>query len=69
MNVKILRLNKAGVPVSWLTREEAATLLVKEQVMWSLGAVVAELYGGYNNSGIQSVLRLPSIVALSLIHI
>ena len=45
MNVKILRLNKAGVPVSWLTREEAATLLVKEQVMWSLGAVVAELYG------------------------
>ena len=63
MNVKILRLNKAGIPVSWLTREEAATLLVKDQVMWSLGEVVSELYGGYNNSGIQSVLQLPSIVA------
>lgn len=63
VNVKILRLNKAGIPVSWLTREEAATLLVKEQVMWSFGKVVAELYGGYNNAGIQSVLRLPSIVA------
>lgn len=63
MNAKILRLNKAGVPVSWLTREETATLLVKDQVIWSLGDTVMEIRGGYNRVGVQSVLKLPSIVA------
>ena len=63
MNAKILRLNKAGMPVSWLTREETATLLVKELVIWSLGNTVMEIRGGYNRHGEQSVLKLPSIVA------
>ena len=63
MNAKILRLNKAGIPVSWLTREETATLLVKDLVIWSLGDTVMEIRGGYNRQGIRSVLRLPSIVA------
>ncbi len=63
MNAKILRLNKAGIPVSWLTREETATLMVKDQVIWSLGDTVMEIRGGYNRIGIQSVLKLPSIVA------
>lgn len=63
MNAKILRLNKAGIPVSWLTREETATLLVKDQVIWSLGETVFEMRGGHNRCGIQSVLKLPSIVA------
>ncbi len=63
MNAKILRLNKAGIPVSWLTREETATLLVKDLVIWSLGNTVMEIRGGYNRRGEQSVLRLPSIVA------
>ena len=63
MNAKILRLNKAGIPVSWLTREETATLLVKDQVIWSLGDTVMEIRGGYNRHGVRSVLRLPSIVA------
>ena len=63
MSAKVLRLNKAGIPVSWLTREETATLLVKDLVVWSLGSTVFEMRGGINHSGDQSVLRLPSIVA------
>lgn len=63
MNAKILRLNKAGIPVSWLTREQTATLLVKELVIWSLGDTVIEMRGGYNRCGEQSILQLPSIVA------
>ena len=63
MHVKILRLNKAGIPVGWLTREETATLLAKDQVIWSLGEPVMEIRGGVNREGIRSVLRLPSIVA------
>lgn len=38
-------------------------MLVKDQVVWSLGSTVCEMRGGYNRSGRQSVLRLPSIVA------
>ena len=60
---KILRLNKAGHPVSWLTREETATLLVKDQVIWTLGNTVMEIRGGFNRQGCQSVLKLPRIVA------
>ena len=63
MNAKILRLNKAGIPVSWLTTEETATLLVKDLVVWSVGSTVLEMRGGINRSGEQSILRLPSIVA------
>ena len=63
MNAKILRLNKTGIPVSWLTQEETATLLVKDLVVWSMGSTVFEMRGGINRSGKQSVLRLPSIVA------
>jgi len=59
---KILRLNKAGYPISWLTREETATLIVKEQVIWSMGSTVMEIRGGLNRSGLQSVLKLPSII-------
>ena len=47
MSAKVLRLNKAGIPVSWLTREETATLLVKDLVVWSLGSTVFEMRGGY----------------------
>ncbi|MDE0509322.1 MAG: HNH endonuclease, partial [Gammaproteobacteria bacterium] len=63
MNAKILRLNKAGAPVAWLTREETATLIVKEMVIWSMGEAVLEIRGGYNRLGERSVLVLPSIVA------
>lgn len=63
MNAKILRLNKAGMPVCWLTREETATLMVKDQIIWTLGSTIMEIRGGYNRQGEQSVLILPSIVA------
>lgn len=63
LSAKILRLNKAGYPVSWLTREETATLIVKDQVVWSLGKTVMEIRGGINRGGFQSILKLPSIVA------
>ncbi len=62
-NAKILRLNKAGTPIDWITREEAATLVVKDQVVWALGEHAFEIRGGINRMGRQSVLSLPSILA------
>jgi hypothetical protein len=61
-NAKILRLNKAGTPIDWITREEAATLVVKDQVVWALGEDAFEIRGGINRLR-QSVLSLPSILA------
>jgi len=40
MNSKVLRLNKAGTPIAWLSWQETATLLVKDQVLWSIGDTV-----------------------------
>ncbi|MBX2838559.1 MAG: HNH endonuclease [Gammaproteobacteria bacterium] len=63
MNAKVLRLNKAGAPIAWLSWQETATLVVKDQVIWSLGEVIHTIRGGYNKSGVRSCLELPSIVA------
>ena len=57
MNTKILRLNKTGLPVSWLTREETATLVVKELVIWSLGNTVMEIRGVHGSWCFAVVLR------------
>lgn len=62
-NAKILRLNKAGTPIDWISREQAATLVVKDQVVWALGENAFEIRGGINRQGRQSFLSLPSILA------
>ena len=63
MNAKVLRLNKAGTPIAWLSWQETATLMVKDQVIWSLGETIHTVHGGYNRSGVRSKLELPSIIA------
>ena len=63
MNAKVLRLNKAGIPIAWLSWQETATLVVKEQVIWSLGETLHTIRGGYDRAGRRSCLELPSIVA------
>lgn len=63
MNSKVLRLNKAGTPIAWLSWQETATLIVKDQVIWSLGETVFRVRGGYNHKGVRSELELPSIIA------
>ena len=55
INTRILRLNKAGVPLQWLDREQAATLLVKGLVLWSLGDTTLTIRGGHNRQGLRSV--------------
>ena len=58
-----MRLNKAGWPLDWLTREEATTLIVKGAVIWSLGDRATILRGGVNRAGIRSEIHVPSIIA------
>ena len=65
MQCRILRLNKAGLPKSWLSYEEAATLYSKGQVMWTLGRDSFLFRGGYNSLGQRSHLALAPIIACS----
>ncbi len=64
-HTRVLRLNKAGLPLEWLTRQEAVTLLVKSNVIWSLGSSRLILRGGMNKSGQRSEIRVPPIIATS----
>lgn len=60
---RILKLNNSGLPRSWVSREEAATLYVKEHVLWSVGVDVLRINGGINRYGKRSFLMLAPIIA------
>jgi 5-methylcytosine-specific restriction endonuclease McrA len=65
MQQKVLRLDKAGHPMSWLPVEQAASLYVKQQVLWNLGDNHFRLHGGVSRlSGKQSVLHIAPIIAV-----
>ena len=44
----ILRLNKAGQPIDWLTWQDAVCLYSRDLVCWSLGDIIYRVRGGYN---------------------
>lgn len=59
----VLRLDKAGQPKSWISREDAATLYAKDQVIWELGDTKERMIGGFNSTGLRSSIELASIIA------
>ncbi len=60
---KILRLDLSGMPTAWLTREDAAMLYAKEQVVWELGEQTAIMIGGITRAGLRSSLKLSPVIA------
>ena len=64
MNAKILKLNVAGRPVSWITREAGALLYCRDQVAWEAGINFVRLRGGVSRAtGRRSVLFVSTIIA------
>ena len=63
--MNILKLTNGGLPSSWIDTEAAACCVMKGMVNWSLGESITVLRGGINQSGIQSTLEVPSIIAVS----
>ena len=61
--VNILRLGKCGTPLGWISHEAAASLVVKNQIVWALGDHCLVLTGGTNKQGQRSHLGLPPIIA------
>ncbi len=68
----ILRLNKAGQPIDWLTWQDAVCLYSRNLVCWSLGDIIYRIHGGFNRiTGGRTIIELPSIIACGgkkLIH-
>ena len=60
---RILRLSKTGLPLNWLSRQEAATLYARDQVLWQLGDEQFEMLGGINKNGERSSLQMAPIIA------
>lgn len=64
MSIRILRINTAGMPVDWLSWQEAVCLHARELVSWTYGEEVMEVRGGYSRlTGEQTVLKLNCIMA------
>lgn len=64
MNVRILRLNAAGLPVEWLNWQEAVCLHARDLVSWTYGEEVMAVRGGHSRmTGEQTVVHLNSIIA------
>jgi len=64
MSLRILRINTAGLPVDWLSWQEAVCLHARELVSWTYGEEVMEVHGGHSRlTGEQTVLTLNSIIA------
>lgn len=64
METRILGVDIAGNPFKWLSAEEAVHYYASEKVVWDLGAELQVFHGGFQNTGIQSLISLKSIVAV-----
>ena len=61
---RVLRLDISGTPTSWLSREDAAVLYVKNLVQWEIGDKSLIIFGGTNRlTGKQSVLDISPVIA------
>ncbi len=65
MNAQILKLDKAGRPVNWINAQEAATLYVKNAILWTIGKPEIIIRGGFNRrSQVQSRLMFAPVIAV-----
>lgn len=60
--IKVLKVDAGGTPQSWLTQEQAASLLFSNDVAWSTGQTIARLHGGWNSMGERSFLDIPAVI-------
>lgn len=62
---QILRTDAAGMPLDWVSYQEAARCYHLERVLYSCGSHLYTIHGGLNSiTGRQSVLAINSIIAI-----
>jgi hypothetical protein len=63
-NQVVLKIDKSGRPLRWVSKEMATTLLCNNKVLWTFGEPSLEMRGGFNRHGERSVIRLCPIMAV-----
>jgi len=64
MIARILKLDIAGRPISWISRERGALHYCRDQVAWEAGVDFVRLHGGVSRAtGARSVLVISTIIA------
>jgi len=67
--VQVLQVDRAGMPVQWLSLDRAAYHQAKGTVAWSIGETFVVLRGGHNAvTGRQSTLELKPIISVHSEH-
>jgi hypothetical protein len=65
MNQRILKINKAGQAIEWISKKKATNLVFNNKVLWSFGNSPIEVRGGINRSGTRSIMQLDPIIAVN----
>lgn len=61
----VLGLDVAGIPIDWLSWQDAVCLQVRGQVAWSAGRETFRFRGGINHhDGVRSVVEVSSIISV-----
>ncbi|KZY66691.1 MULTISPECIES: HNH endonuclease [unclassified Oleiphilus] len=60
----ILKIDKSGRPVRWISKETATHLVCTNKVLWAFGDQTVAMRGGYNRLGERSVVYLSPIMAV-----
>lgn len=62
---QILKLDATGQPTEWIDWKKAIAHQVTGEVAWSLGEQTFSFRGGHNKDGDQSIVTVPSIIAVT----
>jgi len=60
----ILKIDKSGRPIRWISKQDAVHLLCCGKVLWDFGEQRMTMRGGVNRCGQRSVIRLSPIIAV-----
>ena len=64
LSQQVLRTDAAGMPIDWVTYQEAVRSYHAGRVLYSCGNLLYKVYGGISAiTGLQSVLEINSIIA------
>lgn len=64
LSQQVLRADATGIPLEWIDFREAVRAYYLGQVVYTLGAPLYQIHGGYNAlTGIRSVIAVNSIIA------
>jgi hypothetical protein len=63
-HLAILKIDKSGTPLRWISAEMAVNLVCNGKVLWAFGEHTFTMRGGWSKSGRRSVIDLSPIIAV-----